>query len=427
MIKEIKTDIVIAGCGVSGLYSALNLPEDKKITIITKSKAEESDSFLAQGGICVLKDEDDYEDFYNDTLKAGHFENNPESVEVMIKSSRGIIDDLVKKGVRFTKEDGEFLYTKEGAHSKPRILFHKDETGKEITSHLLNLVKLKDNITLLEEYTMVDILTKDNKCYGIVCHDSNFEFVKLYADYTIFATGGIGGLFNHSTNFPHLTGDALYISLKHNIELENIHYIQIHPTTLYTEKKERSFLISESVRGEGAVLLNRKGERFVNELLPRDVVTNAIYKEMEKENSQNVWLSLCGIPKEEIKSHFPNILSHCKDNGYDITKDNIPIVPAQHYFMGGIKIDLDAKTSMKKLYAVGETACNGVHGKNRLASNSLLESLVFAKRASLDIIKNYEKNENQEFNINIADYDNYQKKYKTKVREEIEKEKLKNE
>ena len=427
MIKEIKTDIVIAGCGVSGLYSALNLPEDKKITIITKSKAEESDSFLAQGGICVLKDEDDYEDFYNDTLKAGHFENNPESVEVMIKSSRGIIDDLVKKGVRFTKEDGEFLYTKEGAHSKPRILFHKDETGKEITSHLLNLAKLKDNITLLEEYTMVDILTKDNKCYGIVCHDSNFEFVKLYADYTIFATGGIGGLFNHSTNFPHLTGDALYISLKHNIELENIHYIQIHPTTLYTEKKERSFLISESVRGEGAVLLNRKGERFVNELLPRDVVTKAIYKEMEKENSQNVWLSLSGIPKEEIKSHFPNILSHCKDNGYDITKDNIPIVPAQHYFMGGIKIDLDAKTSMKKLYAVGETACNGVHGKNRLASNSLLESLVFAKRASLDITKNFEKNENQEFNINIADYDNYQKKYKTKVREEIEKEKLKNE
>ena len=427
MIKEIKTDIVIAGCGVSGLYSALNLPEDKKITIITKSKAEESDSFLAQGGICVLKDDDDYEDFYNDTLKAGHFENNPESVEVMIKSSRGIIDDLVKKGVRFTKEDGEFLYTKEGAHSKPRILFHKDETGKEITSHLLNLAKLKDNITLLEEYTMVDILTKDNKCYGIVCHDSNFEFVKLYADYTIFATGGIGGLFNHSTNFPHLTGDALYISLKHNIELENIHYIQIHPTTLYTEKKERSFLISESVRGEGAVLLNRKGERFVNELLPRDVVTKAIYKEMEKENSQNVWLSLCGIPKEEIKSHFPNILSHCKDNGYDITKDNIPIVPAQHYFMGGIKIDLDAKTSMEKLYAVGETACNGVHGKNRLASNSLLESLVFAKRASLDIIKNYNKNENQEFNINIADYDNYQKKYKTKVREEIEKEKLKNE
>ena len=427
MIKEIKTDIVIAGCGVSGLYSALNLPEDKKITIITKSKAEESDSFLAQGGICVLKDEDDYEDFYNDTLKAGHFENNPESVEVMIKSSRGIIDDLVKKGVRFTKEDGEFLYTKEGAHSKPRILFHKDETGKEITSHLLNLVKLKDNITLLEEHTMVDILTKDNKCYGIVCHNSNFEFVKLYADYTIFATGGIGGLFNHSTNFPHLTGDALYISLKHNIELENIHYIQIHPTTLYTEKKERSFLISESVRGEGAVLLNGKGERFVNELLPRDVVTKAIYKEMEKENSQNVWLSLCGIPKEEIKSHFPNILSHCKDNGYDITKDNIPIVPAQHYFMGGIKIDLDAKTSMKKLYAVGETACNGVHGKNRLASNSLLESLVFAKRASLDIIKNYNKNENQEFNINIADYDNYQKKYKTKVREEIEKEKLKNE
>lgn len=427
MIREIKTDIVIAGCGVSGLYCALNLPEDKKITIITKAKAEESDSFLAQGGICVLKDKDDYDDFYNDTLKAGHYENNPESVEVMIKSSREIIDDLVEKGVHFKKEDGEFLYTKEGAHSKPRILFHKDETGKEITSRLLNLVKLKDNITLLEEYTMVDILSSDNQCYGIVCHNKNFEFVKLYADFTVFATGGIGGLFKHSTNYPHLTGDALYISLKHNIELENIHYIQIHPTTLYTEKRERSFLISESVRGEGAILLNNKGERFVNELLPRDVVAKAIYKEMEKENSSCVWLSLSNIPKEEIKSHFPNILNHCKDNGYDITNDKIPIVPAQHYFMGGVKIDLDAKTSMKKLYAVGETACNGVHGKNRLASNSLLESLVFAKRASLNIIKNYEKNEEKDFEINLNDYDNYQKKYKLRVKEEIEKEKLKNE
>lgn len=427
MIREIKTDIVIAGCGVSGLYCALNLPEDKKITIITKSKAEESDSFLAQGGICVLKDENDYEDFYNDTLKAGHFENNPESVETMIKSSREIIDDLVTKGVRFQKENGEFLYTKEGAHSKKRILFHKDETGKEITSHLLNLAKEKENITLLEEYTMADILCEDNKCYGMVCHNKNFEFLNIYADYTVFATGGIGGLYKHSTNYPHLTGDALYISLKHNIELENIHYIQIHPTTLYTEKKERSFLISESVRGEGAILLNNKGERFVNELLPRDVVAKAIYKEMEKEDASNVWLSLSAIPKEEIKSHFPNILSHCKDNGYDITTDKIPIVPAQHYFMGGVKIDLDGKTSMEKLYAVGETACNGVHGKNRLASNSLLESLVFAKRASLSIAKNYNKNEKKEFNINIAEYDNYQKKYKEKVREEIEKEKLKNE
>ena len=257
--------------------------------------------------------------------------------------------------------------------------------------------------------------------------NKNFEFVKLYADFTVFATGGIGGLFKHSTNYPHLTGDALYISLKHNIELENIHYIQIHPTTLYTEKRERSFLISESVRGEGAILLNNKGERFVNELLPRDVVAKAIYKEMEKENSSCVWLSLSNIPKEEIKSHFPNILNHCKDNGYDITNDKIPIVPAQHYFMGGVKIDLDAKTSMKKLYAVGETACNGVHGKNRLASNSLLESLVFAKRASLNIIKNYEKNEEKEFEINLNDYDNYQKKYKLRVKEEIEKEKLKNE
>ncbi len=420
MIKEIYTDIVIAGCGVSGLYASLNLKEDKKIIILSKTKKEESDSFLAQGGICVKKDENDFESFYEDTLKAGHFENSPQSVTTMINSSVDIINDLEKYGVRFNKDkDGNFEYTKEGAHSKPRILYHKDETGKEITSSLLSEVEKRDNITLLEYYTMVDILTEDNTCYGIVCHDLDMNFYIIYADYTILATGGIGGLFTHSTNFPHLTGDSLAICYKHNIPLKNVDYIQIHPTTFYTDKKERSFLISESVRGEGALLYNHKGERFVDELLPRDVVADAIFKEMEKEKKDFMWLSLENIEKEEIINHFPNIYYYCKERGINLPEDKIPVVPAQHYYMGGIEIDLDGCTLNKRLYAAGETACNNVHGKNRLASNSLLESLVFAKRAATHINNNYQKIENKKFEINIKDYANYKEEYEKIIKNEI--------
>ena len=419
-----KTDILIVGCGVAGLYSALNLPNDKKITIVTKSEASLSDSFLAQGGICVLRDESDYESFYEDTMRAGHYENNPNSVDIMIRSSRAVINDLVSYGVRFEKQGADFSYTREGAHSKPRILFYEDETGKEITSHLLEAVLKKDNVTLIENYTMVDLICKDNECQGIIGYDINGNYSYIQAHYTILATGGIGGLFKHSTNYRHLTGDALALCLKYGVKLKNIDYIQIHPTSLYSKKGGRQFLISESVRGEGAVLLNSKGERFVNELLPRDVVANAIFDEMKKEGSEHVWLSFEPIPVEEIKTHFPHILKHCKEEGYDVTKEPIPVVPSQHYFMGGIDVDGNSKTSMDRLYASGETACNGVHGKNRLASNSLLESLVFAKRAAEHIIKNYL--ELQGFinvNINHKNYENYQQEYKNAVLSAIEKEK----
>ncbi len=423
-----NTDIIIVGCGVAGLYCALNLPKDKKITVVTKNEAPKSDSFLAQGGICVLRSEEDYDSFFDDTMKAGHYENNPDSVEIMIRSSQEIIGDLVSLGVRFEKDGEAFSYTREGAHSKPRILFHEDETGKEITSHLLEAARSRANITLIEKFTMVDLVCRNNHCYGIIGHDKSGEYISITADYTVLATGGIGGLFKHSTNYRHLTGDALALALKYGIRLQHIDYIQIHPTTLYTNKHGREFLISESVRGEGAILLNSKGERFVNELLPRDVVTKAIFEEMKKEGSEYVRLSMAPIPEDEIKAHFPNIYKHCLEEGYDVTKEPIPVVPSQHYFMGGIDVDRYSKTSMERLYAVGETACNGVHGRNRLASNSLLESLVFAKRAAGHIADNYTKNENYgELAVDSRQYEGYEEKYRQSVLDAIEKEKSRNE
>lgn len=423
--KMLKTDVVIVGCGVAGLYCALNLPENKNIVLVSKKIASKSDSFLAQGGICVLRDENDYDSFFEDTMHAGHYENNKESVDIMIRSSREVIEDLVSFGVRFEKDGEKFVYTREGAHSRPRILFHEDETGKEITSHLLEKARSRNNITLIENYTMVDIITDGSACYGIIGHGSDGKYSSIRADYTVFATGGIGGLFEHSTNYRHLTGDALAIALKYGIKLKNIDYIQIHPTTLYTKDDGREFLISESVRGEGAILLNSKGERFVDELLPRDVVAAAIFKEMEKEGTAHVWLSLKPIPEDEIKTHFPHIYQHCLDEGYDVTKESIPVVPSQHYFMGGIDVDRYSKTSMDRLYAVGETACNGVHGKNRLASNSLLESLVFAKRAAQNIVSGYSQAEFEyEAQIDARNYTSYKEEYKKSVLEAIEKEKL---
>lgn len=410
---EMKTDIVIVGTGVAGLFSALNLPKDKKILMITKSDVESSDSFLAQGGICVLKGEEDYESYFEDTMKAGHYENRKESVDIMIKSSPEIISDLVNYGVEFEKKGEEFSYTREGAHSKPRILYHKDITGKEITSKLLAKVRTLENVTILEYTTMRDIIEKDEKCIGIIADvtpekisaaseanamirlmaGAETQGMKIYADYVVLATGGIGGRYRHSTNYPHLTGDALEISKKHGVRLEHLDYVQIHPTTLFSSKAGRCFLISESVRGEGAILLNKNKERFVNELLPRDVVTEAIYKQMKQDDTDYVWLSMENVDKEIIMNHFPNIYSHCLKEGYDITKECIPVVPAQHYFMGGIWVDSDSQTSMKRLFAVGETSCNGVHGANRLASNSLLESLVFAKRAAAKMKGEYTLNE----------------------------------
>ena len=381
-MRELHYDVVIVGCGVGGLYTALNLPEDKQILMLSKAELETCDSMLAQGGICVLRDEDDYDSYFViQKTESGE-------VDIMIRGSRDVINDLIGYGVQFERnEDGSLAYTKEGAHSKPRICFHEDITGEEITTHLLSAVKQLKNVTIFEHTTMTDLIEDINHtCVGILAKRADGEELEIYAENTVFATGGIGGQYKHSTNFPILTGDGCEIARKHSVELEHMDYVQIHPTCFYTENPGRSFLISESARGEGAIILNHKKEHFVDELQPRDVVTKAIQAEMEKEGVKYEFLSFENVPRETILNHFPHIYEHCMKYGFDILMMPIPIVPAQHYFMGGIHVDKYSLTTMPHLYAVGETSCNGVHGKNRLASNSLLESLVFAKRAAKHMV-----------------------------------------
>ena len=391
-----KTDIIIVGSGCAGMYCALHLPKDKNILIVTKDIVEHSDSYLAQGGMCMLKNEDDFDSYFYDTMKAGHLENDTAAVETMIKSSPDVVKDLLSYGVDFARdEDGNLAFTKEGAHARNRILYHKDITGKEITSHIYEEVKKQPNIVIKEHWTMVDIICSQNECCGIVVQKDNGKLDSILADYTVLASGGIGGIYRYSTNYRHLTGDAVALAIRHGVELKDIDYVQIHPTTFYSEKEEdRSFLISESVRGEGAQLFDKNRQRFTDELLPRDILTHNIKKQMKKDGTSHVWLSMRPIEQEQLDLHFPNIVKHCKEHGYNVPKEMIPVVPAQHYFMGGIKVNLQSKTSMERLYAVGETACNGVHGRNRLASNSLLESMVFAKRAAKDIAEEIQQGKN---------------------------------
>lgn len=416
-MQNYKTDILIVGTGASGLFAALHCPSNKNILMITKDAVENSDSFLAQGGICVLRDENDYDSFMEDTLKAGHYENRRESVDIMIRSSREVINELIGYGVDFARqENGELNYTREGCHSKARILFHEDITGKEITRNLLKAVQKLPNVHILEYVTMLDLIEQDNTCFGILAKDKNDEYLTIEADNTILASGGIGGLYEHSTNYPHLTGDAIAIALRHNIKLENPDYVQIHPTSLYTNKPGRSFLISESVRGEGAKLYGKDGKRFANEVLPRDLMTAEIKKQMAKDNMPYVWLDMTVLGKDVILNHFPHIYEKCLEEGFDVTRQWIPIVPAQHYYMGGIHVDKYSKTTMNNLYAVGETSCNGVHGANRLASNSLLEGLVFAKRA-VNKIHDDENAQHKKYDIDFAQLAN-------NVQQNIDREKI---
>ncbi|NMS89785.1 L-aspartate oxidase [Clostridioides difficile] len=382
---NLEQDVLIVGSGISGLYCALNLDKNLNVLVVSKSTIENNNTYLAQGGISTARNIDDIESFVEDTMKAGQYKNRVEAVQVLADESIENVGQIVDYGMPLDRENGEIDYTREGAHSVNRIVHSKDNTGEVVFKTLLKEAKTRENITLIEDAYLLDILKDGNKCIGARIFKSQKE-IHVFSKVVVLATGGIGGLFKNSTNQRHLTGDGIAIALRNDIKIENLEYIQIHPTAFYEENSEgRRMLISESLRGEGAKLLNKNKERFVDELLPRDVVSKAIFEQMEKDNSPYVYLDATHLCSEYLINRFSFIYNECLVRGTDITKEYIKVSPAQHYFMGGIHVDLDSKTSMENLYAVGEISCTGVHGANRLASNSLLEGLVFSKRAAKNI------------------------------------------
>lgn len=428
---DVFVDVLIVGTGAAGLYAALNLRKDLNILLITKETVNKCNTSLAQGGISVARNKEDFDLFIQDTLKAGKYKNSMKAVKTLVYESIDNINRVTDFGTSFDRENGEFMYTKEGAHSINRIVHSKDETGKELFLSLLEALRTKKNVSILENTTLVDIITKGNICYGGIATKGE-KRINIHAKATILATGGIGGLFKNSTNRRSLTGDGIAIALRHNIKTSNLDYVQFHPTALYDENVNREkFLISESLRGEGAKLLNEYGQRFVDELLPRDEVARAIYEEEKKSRLPFVFLDISFKGKDYITNRFPGIYKQCLQSGIDITKHKIPVTPVQHYHMGGISVDLFSRTSMNHLFACGEVSCTGVHGANRLASNSLLEALVFSRRASEFINKSIDNimTLNQKDIMNIKGFCDYSEINKTIVIDKFKKmgESIKNE
>ena len=383
-----NVDVLIIGSGVSGLYSALNLDSNLDVLVVSKGKIDCTNTALAQGGISVARNKEDIPDFIEDTLKAGQYKNDLDAVKVLTSESIENVEQLVSLGLKLDlDENGNWDYTKEGAHCINRIVHTNDHTGEDVEKTLVKNVLTRKNITVYEDTFFVDIIEDDNKCIGAILLKDNKQ-INVFAKYVILACGGIGGLYKNSTSQRILKGDGLAAAIRHNVELKDINYIQIHPTAFYDETEdERRFLISESVRGEGGILRNVNGERFVNELLPRDVVSAAVFEQMKKTNTPYVLLDISFLDPDYIKNRFSLIYENCLAKGTDITKEPVKVSPAQHYFMGGIKVDTNSQTSLDRLFAVGETSCTGIHGANRLASNSLLEGLVFSKRAA-NVINN---------------------------------------
>ncbi|PNV78764.1 MAG: L-aspartate oxidase, partial [Dictyoglomus turgidum] len=365
--------------------SAFYSPENYKVGLFTKDRLEESSTYYAQGGIAVALSKDDSPKLhYEDTLKAGADFNEENIVKIVVEEGIERIKDLINIGVNFDKSNG-LEFTKEAAHSRRRILHaHGDSTGLEIAKTLILVIKNKENISIFENYFLVDLIKEKNKVVGGIFLNDKNELEIVYSKYTILATGGAGQIYLCTTNPKTSTGDGLAIAYRAGARLMDLEFYQFHPTALKVDLPQR-FLISEAVRGEGGILKNYYGERFMlnyhpqGELAPRDIVTRAIYLEM-LETERDIFLDFRPIGERKIKRRFPNILKTCKEHGFDITKEPIPVEPAAHYFMGGIETDEWGRTSVKNLYACGEVACTGLHGANRLASNSLLEGLVFGKR-----------------------------------------------
>ncbi|HOJ10286.1 MAG TPA: L-aspartate oxidase [Clostridiales bacterium] len=386
-------DVIIIGSGIAGVYTALEIPEKNNILILTKETLEISNSVLAQGGIAVSLDKGDSPELHlKDTLYAGAGLCNEESVWVLVSEAALNIEKICEYGVKFDRKSPEELaFGREAAHSKSRIIHAGDTTGKEVLDKLISVVKTKPNVKIKERSFAIDLLTENNETKGVIVYDEDTSKLKIYLSHVVVcATGGYGQLYENTTNPEVATGDGTCLAYRAGAELMDLEFIQFHPTVLF-HPENKSFLISEAVRGEGAILKNINKERFMPayhemaELAPRDVVSRAIFQEMKKTGSDHVYLDITFKGKEYLENRFPNIYKTCLNYGIDISKDYIPVAPAEHYCMGGIKTNIHGRTNIKGFYACGEAACNGIHGANRLASNSLLEGLVFGHKIGIEI------------------------------------------
>ncbi|MDA3899944.1 MAG: L-aspartate oxidase [Spirochaetes bacterium] len=421
---EHKSDYLVVGTGIAGLSFAIHAAAYGTVTIVTKKKNYVSNTNYAQGGIAsVLSSNDSVELHIEDTFKAGVTHCNPEAVNILVKNGPERINELISWGVNFSFEEDEkgnrqLELGREGGHSKNRIVHAKDYTGQEVERALIDKISSIDAITFFEDYTAIDLLTehqlgqdKDSgirTCYGAYVLENETGDVHTFLSHnTLIASGGVGSVYLHTTNPYIATGDGIAMAFRAGAEIADMEFMQFHPTSFY-DRNDRTgiaLLVSEAVRGEGAVLINHQGERFMKgvheleELAPRDIVARAIDKELKKSGKECVFLDISFKESSFIKERFPNIFKGCLERGIDITKEPIPVVPAAHYLCGGVVTDLYGRTSIKNLYASGESACTGVHGANRLASNSLLEALVFSYRAAehSKTAKSDRKNELPEF------------------------------
>ena len=436
MKKAYKYDVVILGAGLAGIYTALNINKELKIAILIKDKIEKGSSNLAQGGIAaeVEFDENKIEEHYQDTLRAGSYLNDKEATRILVTEAGSNIKNLINLGVNFDRDsDGDLVKTLEGGHRSRRILHAGgDATGQKVMSDLRETLKGASNIDIYEDEMAFEIIKDNDKAIGLIAINQANEPVYFFSKRIVIATGGVGGIYKNSTNEKFAVGDGIALAYRAGIEIKNMEFVQFHPTGLYEEEKQgQRFLISEAVRGEGAILKNIEGERFMAkydkermELAPRDVVSQAIYREMFDTWSDHVYLDITSKSKEFLMKRFPTIYEKCLSIGVDMSKDLIPVAPIEHFLCGGIKTDVFGHTNLNNVYAVGECASTGVHGANRLASNSLLECLVFGNRIAKDINENIDKSEKIiEIYPNVCeDFKKYNfKSIRTEIREVMDK------